>query len=127
MGVIQPSPPELVEELARSSLLHLSRPASGKPSAALQRAERSAGVAEPVQVFYMGLRPMAGDASLAAAEAIAWRFFVLSGGRALAATEIALNRSRPSPSRTTPPTPAASSSNPAPKPSAWRLPPTSAT
>lgn len=82
-----------------SSLVHLSRQAPAKLAAALERAQTSARLAEPLQVFYLGIQPMvrtgepaaALTAGLAAAKAIAWRFFVLSGNRAVAATEIAMS------------------------------------
>jgi hypothetical protein len=92
MAIVKPSPPAAVVEAARSSLIHLSRPAFGKTPAIPDSVTESARLEEALQVFCLGLRSMVGYVTLAAAEAVAWRFFVISGTRAIASTEIAIDK-----------------------------------
>ena len=97
MAITTPLPSNEIEQLAEFSLGHLSAHGFGHSEAALERMRKSARVANPLRVFYLGLRSTLGDPSLAAAELIAWRFFILRGNHAVAATEIAVDAQGGSP------------------------------
>jgi len=88
MAVSTPAPPSGIEDLARTSLSYLSAHAFGNSEEAVDRLRRSARVADPLRVYYLGLRPVITEPGLSDAEVVAWRFFVMRGNRAVAATEI---------------------------------------
>ena len=97
MAITIPLPTDEIEERAESSLAYLSAHGFEHSDAALERVRKSARVADPLRVFYLGLRSAVGDPSLAEAELVAWRFFVLRGNHAVASTEIAVNAQGGSP------------------------------
>jgi hypothetical protein len=97
VAITIPLPTDEIEERAESSLAYLSAHGFEHSDAALERVRKSARVADPLRVFYLGLRSAVGDPSLAEAELVAWRFFVLRGNHAVASTEIAVNAQGGSP------------------------------
>jgi hypothetical protein len=92
MGITRPTPPASVVQLAEESLAHVSPQAFKESPTGSRRAQETAYLEEPLLVFCLGLRPVAEDSTLDAAELVAWRFFVMSGNRPVASTEVGVNR-----------------------------------
>lgn len=90
MSIKQTTPPDLVEQLAQASLNHLPRLAHAKLAAFLSTRKRPLRLADPLPVWDLGLNHVIGERGLSAATQVAWRFFVLSGDKAIAATEVAI-------------------------------------
>jgi hypothetical protein len=91
MSIKKATPPDVIEQLAQASLNQLPRFAHKKLAAFLATRKKPLRLADCLPVWNLGLDPLVREPTLSAAKQIAWRFFVLSGDKAIAATEIALS------------------------------------
>jgi hypothetical protein len=91
MSIKRTTPPDLVKQLAQASLNHLPRLAHTKLAAFLSTRKKPLRLVDPLPVWDLGLNHVVGEGGLSAATQVAWRFFVLSGDKAAATTEIALS------------------------------------
>ena len=91
MSIKKAAPPSRIEELARRSLKDLPLLAHKKLAAFLAKRKRRSRLADPIPVWHLGLDQVVGEAGLSAAKRVGWRFFVLSGSKPVAATEIAFD------------------------------------
>jgi hypothetical protein len=88
MGIEKPEPPQEVSRIATAALDRFSRFNLGGAAPALRAAQGAPTVAEPHKVYTLGLDGIVEDASLAKAKMVGWMHLVMSGGQAVASTEV---------------------------------------
>jgi hypothetical protein len=93
MSIKKTMPSTLIKGLALASLDHLSRLAHPKLAGFLATGKGPLKLANPLPVWSLGLDQVVGKDGLSDATQVAWQFFVLSGKKPIAATEVALSPS----------------------------------
>jgi len=90
MSIRQPSPSPLVRDLAQRICRDISPAALKVATGKLDQVRAALRAAHPLKVYFLGTQALAEHTNLRAAIPVGWRFLILRGKRAVAATEITL-------------------------------------